>query len=188
MADTQRLTIQLDTVAGAPDRWSVPVSTWPGFRILDVRTEPGDHPVPFILDAGQIVYRLPDGESRPFASIEVESPTANIEASKLALEREKAKTEDIWRSRTYMFSIGSAVLTAAVTLAVAWIARPSHDAASFNVDAVQSCRDSLQRLSSLTQYRDQTVGNLSTAIKGHVDTCDGVLDSLISAAAKKDSK
>lgn len=75
MADTQRLTIQLEP-AGAPDRWSVPISGWPGFRILDVRMGPAGDPVPFVLDGGQIVYRLPQNEGRPFASVEVEAPTA----------------------------------------------------------------------------------------------------------------
>jgi hypothetical protein len=187
MADTQRLTIQLEP-AGVPDRWSVPISGWPGFRILDVRRGPGGDPVPFVLDGGQIVYRLPQNEGRPFASVEVEAPTANIEAAKLAMEKEKTKTEDIWRSRTYGFSIGSAILTAAVTLGVAWIARPSHEGVSINVDGVQSCRDSLKQLTSLTQFQNQTIGNLSNAIKDHADTCDAVLGNLIDAAAKKDSK
>ncbi len=188
MGDTKRITIQLDPVAGTSDRWSAAISSWPGFRVLEVRTCSSTQTVPFTQEGGQVVHLLDQGENGLFALIEVESPTESIEAAKLDLDRARAKTEDLWRGRTYGFSIGSAVLTAIVSITVAMIARPPKVPTRIDVDAVHSCRDSLQRLSTLTHLQAQTVGGLSSAIGNHVGTCDPVLEGLITTAAKAEAK
>ena len=104
------------------------------------------------------------------------------------LEKEKARSEDRWRSRTYLFSIGSSILTAAVTLGVAMIARPSPSKSTLNLDSVRFCRDSLRRLPTLAQLQNQTVPELSSAINRHVQDCDGILEALLTEAAKRDTK
>jgi hypothetical protein len=116
------------------------------------------------------------------------SPAAISKQPSLTSSGKLAASEDRWRARTYLFSIGSAILTAVVALAVAWIAKPSHTGPTIHVDEVHTCRDSLQRLSTLTQLQNQTVTGLSTAINSHVSTCDSVLEGIILATAKQDSK
>lgn len=188
MADMKRLSIWLEPMAGTRDRWSVPVSDWPGFHVLEVRSGTTGPLSPFSLEGDVIACQVTDPDRRAVALIEVESPATNIEAAQLALDQAKAKTEDIWRSRTYLFSIGSALLTAVVTITVALITRPSHDGVSFDVDAVRSCRDNFHVLSMLPEIKDQNVANLSTAIRNHVNTCEPVLQGLLDAASKKDGK
>jgi hypothetical protein len=188
MADVEQISIKLDAVPGMANRWSTVTSSWPGFRVIEVRDSPTGPAVPFSIEGKNVLFQSPQSDTVPFALVEVENPVSNIENAKLALEQAKAQSEDRWRSRTYMFTIASALLTALVTITVALIARPAHDGVSIDVDAVHSCRDSLQRLSSLTRFQDQTVGNLSSAIGNHVTTCDQVLEGLITSAAKRDSK
>ena len=181
----QRLTIELDRAAGSTDHWVLPLTEWPGFHLAYVADLSGT-PMSYTLQNGNIV--VASDADRLLATVDVDPPPEDIEAAKLEFERAKAGTEDEWRKRTYLFSIGSAVLTAIVTISVALIARPSHSTPAINVDAVHGCRDSLQRLSTLSQIKGQTVHNLATAIANHSSTCDAVLQGLIDQAAKGDSK
>ena len=186
MADLERIMIPLNQIGDSKSRWSTAALKWPGFRLLEVRASDEGRSIPFRCEGQEII--LEDvGNLRPTALVEIEHPQ-DIESAKLDLERAKTKTEDLWRTRTYVFSIGSAVLTAVVAISVALIGAPSSKGLPVNIDAVQSCEDSLQRLSTLTQIPNQTVGGLSSAIHSHVDTCDGMLQGVIRAAAKKDSK
>jgi len=188
MVGLEQISVKLDAVPGMVNRWSTAMSSWPAFRVIEVRSTPTGPAVPFSIEGQNVLFQSPQSDAVPFAVVEVENPLSSIENAKLALEQAKAKSEDHWRSRTYLFTIGSALLTALVTISVALISRPTHDGISIDVDAVHSCRESLQRLSSLTRFQDQTVGNLSSAIRNHVTTCDTVLEGLITSAAKRDSK
>ncbi|MBB5057420.1 hypothetical protein HDF16_002126 [Granulicella aggregans] len=188
MADLEQISVKLDAVAGMANRWSTALSSWPGFRVIEVRNSPTGPAVAFSIEGQNLLVQSPQPDAVPYALVEVENPASSLENAKLTLEQAKAKSEDHWRARTYLFTIVSALLTAVVTISVALISRPSHDGVSIDVDALHSCRESLQRLSSLSRFQDQTVSNLSSAIGSHVTTCDPVLENLITSAAKRDSK
>lgn len=188
MTSRQRITLELRREQESKDRWPVPLYNWPGFQISEITDLSGNRITDFTERNGVVVYRPPRAIERLFAAVDLEPPSADIESAKLEFERSKAATEDRWRVRTYLFSIGSAVLTALVTLGVAFMARPSHASPTLNVDALHACRDSVQRLSTLTQLNGQTLQGLSNAVNNHVTTCDPVLEGLIESAAKADAK
>ena len=70
-----------------------------------------------------------------------------------------------------------------ILMAVALIARPSHAGQSINVESVHTCRDSLQRLSTLAQLKGQTLEGLSSAVASHSATCDAVTNSIWATSA-----
>jgi hypothetical protein len=170
MAELQRITVKLERAAESTDHWKTALIRWPGFRVLTVSAAGRGATIPFTLDGEDIICSLPDGEACPLALVELKTPAEDVDASRLDLDREKQKTEDLWRSRIYLFSIGSALLTAVVTISVAIIARPSASTPAFDVDAVQSCRDSLQRLSTLPQLPGQTVDHVTATAMSKLPT------------------
>lgn len=161
MTARQRITIELRREPQSKNRWPVPLYSWPGFQISGITDGSGNPVTDFTQREGVVVYSPPRSIDRLFAAVELDTPGVDVEAAKLEFERSKAATEDSWRIRTYLFSIGSAVLTAVVTLGVALIARPSHANAGINVDEVHACRDSLQRLPTLAQLNGQTLQGLA---------------------------
>jgi hypothetical protein len=188
MPQSQQLTVELRRESESSDRWPIPLADWPGLHIGEITDVNGKKITAFTQQDGKVIYRSPQPLDRLFATVELERPAKDLEEAKLEFEREKATSEDKWRARTYAFTIGSAILTALVTLGVALIARPSHASTPINVDAVHACRDSVQRLSTLTQLQGQTLQGLSAAVSNHTLTCDPVLLGLIEAAAKSDGK
>lgn len=188
MAEKRRVTVQLDPVPGTVDRWSTALSTWPGFQIIEVKPVANGGTLSFTQNNGEIVCSLETRSKGLLAQVEVDDPAVSVEAARLELDRAKAKTEDLWRGRTLWFSIGSAILTAVVSVTLALIARPAKPNVRIDVDAVHSCRDSLQRLSTLSRLPNETVVDLSSAIGSHVNTCDAVLEGLIVSAAKSNNK
>lgn len=114
---------------------------------------------------------------------------SSLEQQKLSFEKEKLALEDKWRRNTYVWSIASAFLTAAVTITVALIAvegktskQPGVEIASGPVEA---CRDSLRRLDSLAAaVPNQTVAELREAIRRHTNQCDDVLVGILAELHK----
>jgi hypothetical protein len=188
MEQPKRITLAINREPGTQGRWPIPVAKWPGFRIAEISDLSGNRITGFTQEGDAVVYGGPQNVDQLLATVELEEPRGDIEAAKLDFERQKAASEDVWRGRTYFFSIGSAILTALVALAVAWIAKPSHTGLAIHVDEVHACRDSLQRLGTLAQLQNQTLAGLSTAISGHVSTCDSVLEGIILATAREDTK
>lgn len=184
MAQPLVVTIKIDRQAGTTDRWTLPALESSSFHLKNLLDDSGNS-VTLLAQEGKSIRAIPvaDG-ARLYALVEIDPPDKDIEAAKLALDREKAKSEEYWRSRTYLFTIGSALLTAIVTITVALIARPSPSPAQINLDAVVACHDSLERLPPLARLKDQTVDGLATAIDGHVQACDGLLQDLTRKAAK----
>ena len=187
MPESQRFMVQLVPETQGTHRWRVPLSNPRKFRVINVVDGAG-HETPFTLHGDQIIECSADLESSPLAEIELENPNGDIEAEKLQLEKEKARSEDRWRSRTYLFSIGSSILTAVVTLGVAMIARPSPSKSTLNLNSVRVCRDSLRRLPTLARLQNQTVQELSTAINRNVQDCDEILEELLTEAARRETK
>jgi hypothetical protein len=188
MEQLRHITLAINREPGTPDRWPIPVAEWPGFRIAEITDLSHNRITSFTQEGGAVVYQSPQNVDQLLATVDLREPDNDIEATKLDFERQKAASEDVWRGRTYFFSIGSAILTAAVTLGVAWMAKPSHTGPAIHVDEVHACRDSLQRLGTLAQLQNQTLPGLSAAVSGHVSTCDSVLEGIILAAAKEEPK
>jgi hypothetical protein len=185
----KRITLALNREPGRQDRWPIPVTQWPGFRIVEITDLRGARVGNFVREDGGVVCRSPQAVDQLLATVELEQPNNDLETAKLNFQRHQAATENIWRGRTYFFSIGSAILTAVVALTVAWMSRPpTRTGVSIPVDTVHACRDSLQRLSTFAQLQNRTIAGLSAAIDGHVTTCDSVLQGMILAAAKENSK
>jgi hypothetical protein len=152
----------------------------PGVRLTGTQTVDGIHADGPILRDGALVVPS-DGAAIAFATLEVPGdlvPQSALDEQKFSLEKEKARSEDANRRRTLLWSAGSAVLTAVVTLGVAYInkggdAKPSAGGAP--ADAVQACRASLKRLPLLARANGQTVQALAEAIDRHEADCDEVL-------------
>lgn len=184
MAQPQILKVQIERQPGTTDSWTLPVLEWAGFRLKGLVDSSGNN-VTLLGQQGSSLRLPPTVEGADlYALVEINPPEKDIETAKLELEKEKAKSEDYWRSRTYLFSFVSAILTAIVTISVAVIAKPSSSTAEINLDAVVACHDSLERLNTLVRLKDQTVQGLATGIDGHVQACDGLLQDLTRKAAK----
>lgn len=110
---------------------------------------------------------------------------ADIEAQKLAFEKEKHSLEETWKRRTFAWSIVSTILGSAVSVGVTLAGKNGAEAPSApSVAAVQGCRNSLQRLPTLASLSGQTVAGLAHAIKLHEADCDRVLSDLALYLAK----
>lgn len=141
----------------------------------------GAHVAGATLKDGAILSSV-SGEMLTAATLEVPGDLtlqSTLDQAKFELEREKVALEESNRTRTWQWSIGSAVLTAAVTLTVAYMnkADPGKPTAGTgpSSDAIEACRVSLQRLPLLAAANNQTVASLSEAIRRHQADCDEVL-------------
>lgn len=105
----------------------------------------------------------------------------SIEEAKLELESQKLELDDKWRKKTYVWTIFSALLTAAVTLSIPLLSGNSSSTKSVSLSAgpVENCLDSLKRINTLGNIVGQTIPELSNAIQIHVGHCNGVLDTLV---------
>jgi hypothetical protein len=113
-----------------------------------------------------------------------------LEQAKLDFEREKLALEEKSRRQTFLWTVCSGVLTAAVTLSVAWLGvfgkrEQTKAPSSISVERAVACRDSLQRLISLGLISGQTVPTLADAAARHKGACDAVLTDLIGELEKK---
>lgn len=119
-----------------------------------------------------------------------EKKPSPLEQAKLDFEREKLALEDRSRRQTFIWTVCSGLLTAAVTIAVAWLGvfgkkEDKKEISGIARERVVACRDSLQRLISLSLLAGQTVQTLSEAATRHKNACDPVLTDLISELEKK---
>src|SRR5262245_33385616 len=95
----------------------------PGVRLTETHTVDGIRADGSILRDGALVVPS-DGATIAFATLEVPGdlvPQSELDEQKFSLERERARSEDENKRRTLLWSAGSAVLTAVVTLGVAYI-------------------------------------------------------------------
>lgn len=105
---------------------------------------------------------------------------ADIEVAKLAFEREKHEFEKTWKRRTYVWTILSALLTAGITLTIAFFASGGSKTLNLAVGPVENCLISLKRTESLSQLPDQDIENLTRAVQVHVGNCESLLETLVS--------
>ena len=99
-----------------------------------------------------------------------------------ALEEAKVALEEKWRRRTFVWTIASALITAAVSVSIAIIQLDESD--GIVAGKIQECRDSLQRLESLANISGQTVVNLQDAVNRHKQACDETLIDILAEAAQ----
>jgi len=105
-----------------------------------------------------------------------------------ALEEAKLALEEKWRRRTFVWTIASALITAAVSVSIAVIQLDEPDGGRFPEGVVagkiQECRDSLQRLETLANVPGQTVVKLKEAVNRHEQACDETLIDILAEAAQ----
>ena len=165
-------------------RWISPAFRLPGIRLTALFDNTGGAVAGAALVEGAVTG--PTDALSSTAAVEVPADLvlqSSLEQSKFELEREKMALEESNRKRTWQWSIGSAVLTAAVTLTVAYLNKPdSPKTASGSgpaTDAVEACRTSLRRLPLLAKSQGQTIQGLSEAIDRHETECDEVLVKIL---------
>jgi hypothetical protein len=93
--------------------------------------------------------------------------------------------EEKWKRRTYIWTILSALLAAGVALTVPLISSSGSAGRSLDIATgpIENCLSSLKRLETLSVLQDQTVTNLSNAIRLHGEQCEGVLDAILAELA-----
>ncbi len=176
-----RFTVQVAEDSNTPGRWTSPAFRLPGTKLTAVHDAGGRARTDAMLE-GDLLAIASDSPSPVMATVEVPSdlmlPSA-LEHAKLDLEREKLALEEANRRRTWQWSIASALLAAAVSVAVAYMGQSDSGTsiarAGPTADAVETCRHSLKRLPLLAMANDQTVTSLAEAIRRHEADCDEVL-------------
>lgn len=176
-----RFTVQVAEDGNTTGRWTSPAFRLPGAKLNAVHDAGGRARTDATLEGGLLVI-APDSPSPVMATVEVPSdlmlPSA-LEQAKLDLEREKLALEEANHRRTWQWSIASALLTGAVSIAVAYMGKSDSGKSIANTgptaDAVETCRNSLKRLPLLAATNDQTVTSLAEAIRRHEADCDEVL-------------
>ncbi|HEX3526407.1 MAG TPA: hypothetical protein VH988_05010 [Thermoanaerobaculia bacterium] len=117
---------------------------------------------------------------------------SDIEAQKLAFEREKYLIEETWKRKTFLWSVVSTLIGSAVSVGIAMIsmtakgAPPKALSPRLTAATVENCRLSLQRLPTLAMQENQTVTNLREAVGRHVADCDQVLVDMATFLAGSD--
>lgn len=172
--------------ASKSGRWVSDALKLPGAKLAKVSDSAGMPLRGYELSDGAVIGTGFQPDSC-VAVVEVPSdlmPHSAIEKAKLDLEREKLVLEEANRKRTWAWSIGSAVLTAAVTITVALVSKSESSASSSRVTgpatgAIEDCRTSLRRLPLLARTSGQTVVALSEAINRHEVECDEVLVKML---------
>jgi len=162
-------------------RWISPAFELPGAKLTGFTDAAGSNFTGASLVDGAILLAA-DGGKLAAATLEVPGDLtlqSTLDQAKFELEREKIIIEESNRKRTLQWSVGSAVLAAAVTLTVAYInksglAKPAAVSGP-SVDAVEACRASLQRLPLLAASNGQSVTSLAEAIRRHQADCEEVL-------------
>jgi len=171
---------------GRTGRWVSDALKLPGAQLVKVNDSSGIPLRGYDLSDGAVTGsgQSPEG---CVATLEVPAnlvPHSALEQARFDLERDKLLLEEANRKRTWLWSISSAVLTAAVTLAVALMSRsgPAASPISFSgptAEAIEACRASLRRLPLLARSSGQTVVALSEAVGRHEAECDEVLVKML---------
>lgn len=168
-----------------PGKWLSPAFRLPGVRIVGAQRQDGTHVDGSTLSDGQLLTPA-SADAVAFATLEVPGdliPQSNLDEQKFALEREKAHNEEANRKRTFLWSVGAALLSAAVTLVAAFAGKSdgSRPVTGASADAIQACHASLKRLPLLARDSRQTVQSIAEAIDRHEADCDDVLVKTLGA-------
>ena len=174
-------TVRIAQDSSKHGRWLSPALKLLGAKLMAITDDAGTNVTGATVIDGAIHC---DGSEATLTTATLEVPgdltlQSTLDQAKLELERERIALEESNRRRTWQWSIGSAVLTAAVTLTVAYMnsaksVRPTVVAGPSR-DAIETCRASLQRLPLLAGASNQTVTSLAEAIRRHQADCDEVL-------------
>lgn len=107
----------------------------------------------------------------------------DIDAQKLAFEREKHLLEEGWKRRTFVWTIVSTLLGSGVSVAIALMSTTSEQSTSrtpgMTAEVIEECRTSLLRLQTLSSQPTQSPDSLRQAIARHVNQCNDPLDRLV---------
>lgn len=180
-SERRRITVELEAATGGANGWTSDVLLISGAHVERILSAGGEDGGSFTVQDGIICA---ESDIIPPLCAVVSLPAdlqskAQEETEKLNFERAKFGLEEKWKRRTFLWTIASALLTAGVAVAVALIgvSGGSKDGSTLTVASgpVQSCRDSLKRLTTLADVSGQTVPALGEAISRHEETCDEIL-------------
>ncbi len=166
--------------------WTTAALALPKVRVIQVRDDRGT-PVPFELRDGAIVADAPPGGMLE-AQVELGETLvaqSDLDATKLGLERAKVEAEDRGRRWTVLASVVSAMITAASGVAVAVVAQSGEKSSAKAPPTFREltlCRESLDRLMTLSRLDGQTLAALRDAVARHADTCSDRLRAAAEAA------
>ena len=187
-----KVTVTLRPVAGSTNSWTSDALAWPGASVERVFSNSSGQDIAYTMDDDFVLLRAPADQHLPLyavVSIRNDLLLGAVDAiAPHALEETKLALEEKWRRRTFVWTIASALITAAVSVSVAIIQFDGSDDGRFPESAVvgkiQECRDSLQRLETLANISGQTVGNLKDAVNRHKQACDETLIDILAEAAQ----
>ena len=180
VSDKQEFSIALERVDGSPRRWRSGALALPQARVKSVRDIQGN--LLSFAPAEDGIAIDSDAEGPLEARLEV----AGSLLSREDIERQKLEYEERGRRSTFLWSIGSGVLTAAVTLGIALVNRPSPPRAEqvkapLNFAELDQCRDSLERVATLANLQDQTLEDLRKLIRSHDEACRDRLEAALAS-------
>lgn len=154
--------------------WTSEALALPSTRIVAVLDQ-GGTPVQFDIHDGRIST---DGEHVSLvARVELQAvfvAAADLERSKLALEREKVESSDRLGRRTLIVTLVTALVSAGAAVVVATIPKLGGEKEKAPVAAyrdLNECRDGLNNLKTLSGLDQQTLGDLRLAVQRQVDDC-----------------
>ena len=183
--DSLIFTVRIAQDSSQQGRWLSPAFKLPGAKLAGITDDAGGSVAGMTLVDGAILAPV-GGGTLATATLEVPGDLtlqSTLDQAKFELERQKIALEESNRRRTWQWSIGSAVLAAAVTLSVAYInkadpAKPTTGTGPSS-DAIETCRGSLQRLPLLAAANNQSIASLAEAIRRHQADCDEVLVKIL---------
>ena len=189
-AERLNVTVSLRPVAGRRNRWASDALAWPGARVERVFSDSSNENIAFTIDDGFVLLRDPPHQPL-YALVSIRNDlllgAADVVAPH-ALEEAKLALEEKWRRRTFVWTIASVLITAAVSVSIAIIQLDEPDGGRFPEGVVagkiQECRDSLQRLETLANVPGQTVVKLKEAVNRHEQACDETLIDILAEAAQ----
>ena len=171
--------VQVEPIAGLSGQWSSAAFKLPGVRLVRAQRPDGSSADELTINEGKLTTSVL-AEAFTTATIEVPDDLVTrgkLEEQKFDLEQERLRNEQANQKRTFVWSIGSALLSAAVALVISFNAKPNSSltVAGPALDAVEGCRSSIKRLSLLARTPTQTVQTLADAIDRNEAACDDVL-------------
>ena len=180
MNGKRKFLIALEPVEGQAGRWYSGALGLPQARVMSVRT-----------NLGELVHFAPDDQGIAIVGTTANQLEAHIEVasdllSQEDIERQKLEYEERGRRNTFLWSIGSGLLTAAVTLGVAWVNKPAvqhgkQTSAPPSFADLDQCRDSLERLSTLASNEDQILEDIRKLVRSHDEACRDRLEAALAS-------
>ena len=178
------IAVDAERQTGSVNKWIFPLASRSNAKILSIVASSGEIVDPFQTDDTFIVASVDPSVKSVKVTVEL-TLESDLEGQKLLLERTKVEIDEHWKKRAFLFSVGSALLTAGVSIAIAFsgaLKKVDPGKPQVSEAAARTCRDSLKRLPTLARLNGQTVQSLGEAIQRHDELCSDVLVDVLAGA------